>query len=95
MSANFIGDDGVKTIADALVNNSSLAHLDMHSCGIRDRGLGSISAMLKSNKSVESLNLRANYIQDYGIQVLAERKLALHLTRPCTRNSKSMHMAAL
>ena len=72
VTLNFFVWQGAKALAESLVQNTSLVYLDLHSCGIHDKGLGPISAMLKSNKTIESLNLRANYINDYGITNLAQ-----------------------
>jgi len=38
LSANFIANDGARAIAEALMTNNSLQYLDMHSCGIHDKG---------------------------------------------------------
>ena len=38
LSANFIGDGGVKAVAQALQTNTSMEYLDLHSCGIHDKG---------------------------------------------------------
>ncbi|EKX44738.1 hypothetical protein GUITHDRAFT_163539, partial [Guillardia theta CCMP2712] len=71
ISANAIGDEGCKILAEALVGNRTLRNLDLHACNIRSPGAISLAQALFQNEMLQYLNLRANYVCDEGASVLA------------------------
>jgi len=72
ISANFIGDAGALDLVTALKHNTTLMHLDAHSCGIYDEGAIAFAELISTNSSLMILSLRANYIADKGALALAE-----------------------
>ena len=52
-----IGDEGVKTIADALLNNKTLLRIDLKNTGIRDKGIESIMKLLDINTTISIIDL--------------------------------------
>ncbi len=74
LSRNSIGDNGVRLIAQGLIENEDtcLQGLDISWNGIKDAGAGFLAEMLVQNSSLTLLNLKCNFICDSGMKALAE-----------------------
>jgi hypothetical protein len=71
---NAINDEGAKTIADALINDSRLTRvsfLDLSANGIGDEGAKSIAGVLRNNTFLRHLILNGNWIGDEGAKSIA------------------------
>lgn len=69
---NRIGDEGVKTLSEAMKCNRSVTSVDLVYNGVGDEGVKVLAEMLKGNKSVTSIDLSKNDIGDEGGKALAE-----------------------
>ena len=67
MEFNELLPKGVKHLADGLIYNKSLIHLNLRGNAIRDEGLESIALALEENDTLESLNISLNEITPFGI----------------------------
>ena len=63
---NQLGSTGAIFIADALVRNESLLHLDLKNNGIGDDGASALAVALNTNETLKVLDLRWNQISDKG-----------------------------
>jgi Ran GTPase-activating protein (RanGAP) involved in mRNA processing and transport len=74
LSRNSIGDNGVRLIAQGIIENEDtcLQSLDVSWNGIKDAGAGFLAEMLMQNSALTHLNLKCNFICDSGMKVLAE-----------------------
>ena len=72
LAGNEISDDGVKAIAEALKENTSVTNLDLRYTKIGDDGAKAIAEALKKNTSVTNLDLSSNKISDEGAKAIAE-----------------------
>lgn len=71
-SANNLGDEGAKILADVLAaNNMKLDKLLLVNCKIKDIGIEHLSSALQSNDTLESLYLEYNEITDQGAMHLS------------------------
>ena len=72
ISYNSIGDIGVKSPANALVNNSCLRELDLSYNSISGAGVNALASVLHSpNSALEMLSIRGNSIGDIGAIALS------------------------
>ena len=73
MSDNYsVADVGAFFIAEGLLHNSGLKHLELECCGITAEGAKSIADALKVNQTLEHLDLSRNTIGDTGVVHMAE-----------------------
>ena len=73
MSVNSgVADVGAFFIAEGLIHNSGLKHLELRECGITAEGAKSISDALKVNRTLECLSISCNNIGDTGVVYMAE-----------------------
>lgn len=62
-------------MAQVLLKNTSIQHLDLHNNEIGDKGIEFLSIALCENKSLQSLLLTNNRIEDKGAEYLAQALL--------------------
>ena len=67
-----VADVGAFFIAEGLLHNSGLKHLELKYCGITAEGAKSIADALKVNRTLEHLNISHNTIGDTGVVHIAE-----------------------
>ena len=72
LKASNVDDKGVKYIAKALIDNSSLIYLDLASNGITTRGAKKLAAAIKKNRSLVNITFSDNQIDDEGIASITE-----------------------
>jgi len=63
LSRNIITNSGCKTIAAALLSNTSLETLNLAYNEIEDRGAAYLSVALRTNKTLKMLDLSHNFIE--------------------------------
>lgn len=68
LHSNFIGDEGVTTLAHALKRNSSLKVLDLSDNPIGDDGFRGLYEGLRGNQHLTHLYLNDNRVSEYGLQ---------------------------
>ena len=71
LSGSYIGNNGVRILAEAVTVNRSIQRLDLSSNQIADDGVFYVSSSLKLNKSLCVLILSDNLITDKGAETLA------------------------
>ena len=69
---NYLGDDGVKSIAKALEHNTSITKIKLANNRITAKGVEFLRDPLKENKTIEKLELNNNSIGDDAVQYLRE-----------------------
>ena len=67
-----VADVGASFIAEGLLHNSGLKHLELENCGITAEGAKSIADALKVNQTLERLDISRNTIGDTGVVHMAE-----------------------
>ena len=67
MEFNELLPKGVYPLAEGLIYNKSLVHLNLRGNAIRDEGLERIALALEENHTLESLNISLNEITPFGI----------------------------
>jgi len=63
--------DGIRHLAAALEHNTSLTSLNLHRCGLKDKGGRAISAALDNNHSLLFVDVANN-----GVELQEERNIA-------------------
>ena len=66
-----IQNPGMRTLANALIDNKTLQNLNVSNNGIGNQGVASLASALKVNQTLTSLHLGSNLIGDVGIEKLA------------------------
>eukprot|EP01120_Amphizonella_sp_Union-15-10_P012783 TRINITY_DN576_c0_g1_i5.p1 TRINITY_DN576_c0_g1~~TRINITY_DN576_c0_g1_i5.p1 ORF type:complete len:203 (-),score=38.44 TRINITY_DN576_c0_g1_i5:107-715(-) len=81
MSKCGLGDDGIKTIAQGLKNNTGLTELDLSGNHFGNEGLKSLSECLRNKSHINELILHDNLIEDPEplIDVLADKQFLTKL----------------
>jgi Ran GTPase-activating protein (RanGAP) involved in mRNA processing and transport len=67
-----LGTDGCIKIAEMLVSNSTIQHLDLASNAIEDQGATAIARALATNTTLVKLELQRNGISSVGVRYMAE-----------------------
>ncbi|XP_072892864.1 NACHT, LRR and PYD domains-containing protein 3-like isoform X1 [Hemitrygon akajei] len=78
LSANILGDSGVKMVSAALRNpECKIQKLWLESVGLRDSGAEDLVSVLSKNTSLTELNLRLNSLTDRSVPALCRLILTL------------------
>lgn len=79
MEWNQIGSEGATSLAEALVFNTSLVHVDLRNNGIGDDGALALVKMLEENDTLKTLDLRWNQVNRTKFDVAIECSRSLNL----------------
>lgn len=71
LTGNHIGDAGVRVIADALSDNSTLEVLNLEDCQVGPEGAMALALALQDNDTLEDLELRCNLLGNPGAEAFA------------------------
>ena len=80
---NGVADVGAFFIAEGLLHNSGLKHLELRECGITAEGAKSIADALKVNSTLEHLDMTYNNIGDTGVADVGAFVVAEGLLHNC------------
>jgi hypothetical protein len=67
-----IGDDGVKTLSNALEENTTVTEINLGWNGIGDEGVSALAKALEENSTVTRIDLWSNEIGAEGVAALAD-----------------------
>jgi hypothetical protein len=67
-----IDDERLKTIAEVLIENTSLKELRLRDISIGDVGIQAIAKMLEANKTITTLDMQGAYIGIEGAKAIAQ-----------------------